>query len=285
MSTPFRLRTPDHVPLLGGLITAALVAGWGITQTGAEMTFGRPQSTAALGFVIAPVIGVIFGAAMFALQSLLFYGMRRAGWRPVSSPLPGWSVPALLVIVMAVLVGMFLNGRRTVVAREAARRPRVIQSSPRITVATSALTDRTPAPVLFTLFGPDTPEAPVLWNGHDILATVTDERVVIRTRAGDTLASADLHEYDYSRRVQAAPVCAGADGRAWLAVLVSLRATSQRSMLLVFDENGRVQYQEHLERRIGLDDVLFTGTVAGNPAFGVDENPTKVWACEAAPAR
>ena len=280
-STNARLRFPDHLPLLIGMTGAALIAGRSVVQTAAEINFGRPSSTAALGFVIGPLVGVIFGAVIFAMMSATFWALHRAGWRAASRPLPSWIVVVLALGVGAVLINEFRVARRDVLTREAARVPRILLNSSALTplAAGTTLDAQVTAPVLFVLTATGTADANLQWNGRPLVVDIANESVFIKDQAGATLASVDLHAYDYIRRVSAMPVCAQADGRSWLAVLTGLRATSNRSMLTVFDTDGRLVYQEHLERTSGPDDALMAGTVNGVPAFAVNAGTLRAWRC------
>ena len=86
------------------------------------------------------------------------------------------------------------------------------------------------------------------WNGRAVSVTGSDEHVTVLDKAGARLASTDLHAFDYIGSIRAAPVCRNPKGDHDLAVLVTLRATSDRSMLIVYGPDGAVVYQEHLER-------------------------------------
>lgn len=285
MSSPsgrFSLRFPDHLPLIGGLAGAALLAGYGVTQTAAEMSFGRPSSTAALGFVVAPIVGVIAGIGLFAVSSILLWLLRRVGVKPASTPLPSWLLLVVLLGVGAALVGFFVQARAGVLAREVERRPRVILASPLLAPlahAPQSLEARTEATVQYDLTAPGEPAEPLTWNGRKITLDAVQERVLVKDEAGATLASTDLHAFDYILNIRALPVCAQADGNRLLAVLVMLRATSDRSMLLVYDARGALVYQDHLERR-GVNSTLFGGQQNGASVVAVNTGATtQAWTC------
>ena len=61
-----------------------------------------------------------------------------------------------------------------------------------------------------------------------------------------------------------------------------LRATSQRSMLLVYDADGAVVFQEHLERR-GMNSRLSSGRANDADIVLVETDRARAWRCAAPP--
>jgi hypothetical protein len=57
----------------------------------------------------------------------------------------------------------------------------------------------------------------------------------------------------------------------WLALLVRLRATGKREVLLIYDPAGKLMHQELLERRNNVAGKLWSaGSVGTKQEFGVD---------------
>jgi hypothetical protein len=82
----------------------------------------------------------------------------------------------------------------------------------------------------------------------------------------------DLSRFDYAREAHA--VTAQITGtEEWLGILVRLRATGRRELLVVFDPRGKIAYEELLERRTNLrdDPVLFSaGPGSARQEFVID---------------
>ena len=291
MSSPasrFSLRVPEHLPLLAGLTGAALLAGVGVIQTAARMSFGRPSSTEAVGFVVAPIVGVIAGVGIFALSSVLLWLLRRLNIKPAAAPIPTWVPVVLSMAVLGTLGVLFVRARADVLAEETARRPHVIRESALfapLPQAPAALDGRAEAAIQYDLTAPGEPATPITWNGRAISLDAMQEQVLIKP-AGDAAAKAiattDLRGFDYILNLRALPVCTQPDGRQWLAVLAMLRATSQRSMLLVYDADGAVVFQEHLERR-GMNSRLSSGRANDADIVLVETDRARAWRCAAPP--
>jgi hypothetical protein len=88
----------------------------------------------------------------------------------------------------------------------------------------------------------------MLWNGRDVTVGCTRDGMITVSDAGSGIvASADLRSFEYVARVHAAGMRQD-DGREAMALLAQLRATGRREMLLMFDADGRVTYQELIAR-------------------------------------
>lgn len=275
-------RFPDVLPTWAGGMVGVLVAAYVIVQTVAYSTLGRPSSTAALGYVMGPIIGLIAGAAAFLGALLIRAALRRSGMAPMT--VPSWLGRALWVLVLACIPAMYLVARSNALTVEFARRPHVIIDSQLITPIEQPNTNldaRVEAPHTYTLLPPETANAKsVDWNGRAVTVLAVDEQVVITDDRGNSIASADLRAFDYITRIKANAVCRQPDGNSLMAVLVTLRATSHRSMLLLFGADGRIVYQHHLERLGGRNaDAMYVGLRNGQAALVVDLGVVTGWTC------
>lgn len=263
-----------------GLTAGALMCGYGLALTMAEQIWGRPSSTSALGFFMAPIAGLIVGIGAFAVGMAAHVVLRRRG--VVSRPAPSWVTPMLWMVVLAGSAAFLMIGRSLVLESEFTRRPHVVLDSTRIHVVsppTATLEDRVTAPELYAGITNTTDAHPINWNDIPVKVTSLAEQVVVSDPNGRTLASADLHDFDGITRMHAAPVCRQSDGKSLLAVLVSLRATGRRAMLLLFAADGQLIYQDHLERSGGAKDALYTGRLNGAEALAVSLGPVSTWTC------
>lgn len=74
-----------------------------------------------------------------------------------------------------------------------------------------------------------------------------------------------LKGLDYVREVLGATAALDAKGE-WLALLVRLRSTGHRELLLIYDPTGTLAHQELLVRTAGgPEDVLWSAGQAGDP--------------------
>jgi hypothetical protein len=178
------------------------------------------------------------------------------------------------------------NARTQTVAKEFARRPRVIVESTRFVKSdqsSSSADTRVEAPLLFSIYR-DTVAPSIDWNGRAVSLVGSDEHVTVLDKAGKHIASTDLHAFDYIGTIRAAPFCRNPNGDRDLAVLVTLRATSNRSMLILYGSNGAVVYQEHLERTgsgSGWAGTMYVGSRDGHDILVVEQGPLSVLTCQA----
>lgn len=278
------IRLPDDLPIVIGSLTTILVCAFLVAPVVAELTLGRPSSTLGLGLVFGPVIGLLSGAAAFLLAMGLRWMARRAGIPSVL--VRPWLVACGLMATAAAVIVLAVNARTQTVAKECARRPRVIVESTRVVKSdqpSSSGDTRVEAPLLFSIYQ-DAVVPSIDWNGRAVGLAGSDERVTVLDKAGRHIASTDLHAFDYIGRIRAAPFCRNPNGDHDLAILVTLRATSNRSMLILYGPSGAVVYQEHLERTAsgsGWAGTMYVGRRDGREILVVDHGLVSVWTCQA----
>jgi hypothetical protein len=160
----------------------------------------------------------------------------------------------------AVAVTGAAAGARPVIRHERLHQPRVIAGADRVDRHTGAPDNCSPlqrAPVACDLLTGQT-SSTLPWNGRDVtLACTRDGLVTISDQSSGVIASADLRPFEYVRQVQAA-AARQRDGRDALVVLARLRATGRREMLVIFNADGQVTYQEliaasrHIEQPLSI---------------------------------
>jgi hypothetical protein len=102
----------------------------------------------------------------------------------------------------------------------------------------------------------------LVWRGRRTWIAVDDDILVIDDSSG-TVDRVALKGLDYVRAVHGAIAELEGGGEEWLAVLVRLRATGRRELLLIYDPQGNRVHQELLARtRSGPGPVLWS---AGAP--------------------
>lgn len=277
-----QLHLPDHLPIVAGSLTAVVVGAYVLAPVIAEVTLGRPSSTVGLGFVFGPVVALLCGAVAFAIAIGLRWMARRAGLS--SAIVPTWLVGCVLLVTAGAIMVVGATARTEIIAKEVARRPRVIIGSARIVKMPRepiSAGDRVEAPLLFSIYG-DKVVSATDWNGRAITLVGTNEQVSVLDADGARIASTDLHAFDYIGRINAMPFCTHPNGDRSLAVLVTLRATSDRSMLILYGTDGGVIYQEHLERtRRGerWAGAMFAANVDGNEVLVVDVGAVRAYGC------
>lgn len=106
------------------------------------------------------------------------------------------------------------------------------------------------ATFVLSIYGDDKNKVdPFLWNGKNIVFKVVSNNILkIFDPEGKELVVADLHKFDYIGRIHVLQIALGDSESKGLAVLVRLRATSRRSMLLIYDATAKLLYEELLNR-------------------------------------
>jgi hypothetical protein len=241
------------------------------------MIFGRPNSTYILGFPFAFIyafIAFIIALAGGFIISLIF----QTAWNKISYEgkiKKGFRIVTLISILFCIGIGL-----TRVVFVELINRPQVIKNNRTILkisqfndTSKSALTGK----LVYTNFIEDSAKVDSIFlNGKHISFSISNGSVNINHDYFSSFSSLDLRKYDYLMYINAVTLKFGKDSTESLAILMTLRATSDRSILAIFDANGECYYQELLYRsRLGntIKSIFYKDNTLGlyvnvdNPIF------------------
>lgn len=235
---------PAALALAAG--TAAAAAG--LAAVAADLFIGRPSSSSGVAAILLLPIVLIAAVVGFAAGHGLGGWLRRRGLAP-QVPMGPYRVVLGLVLTAAAALGATF-GARPVIRHERLMQPRVLAGADAVerhAAGADECAGATPAPVACDPLNGVTAYH-FVWNGREAtLGCTRDGHLTVSDAAGGVTASADLSGYEYVREVRAA-VARQRDGRESLALLAGLRATGGRDMLVLVDADGRVMYEELLER-------------------------------------
>jgi hypothetical protein len=227
--------------LVGAVAAVTYLAG-GFTF---DVMFGRPSPDQWAGNIIfgLPILGVLFlvpGVITGSVVQFLIGRARRA------EPVDRRAVGRLLAIV-AMLAALAGVGRGIQI--ESRSPPRVMISTGAIGRhdGPSAISTATPAMTVFEPFAGNTPTAsPLSWNGAALRLMLEGNMLTIR-RSERVVGSIDLRPLDYVTEIFGTTGMLDANEE-WLALLVRLRSTGHRDLLLIYDPTGILVHEELLER-------------------------------------
>lgn len=251
-------------------VTGALAAGLGVCLAivGAvfyEMKFGRPSSTSGIAIPFSVILGGLAAAVGAAVGRGVQQMVSRSRWAG-----PSDLRVSVALVSIAIIIPMLL-GIGAVRRLEAENAPRVIHSTGEISrvEGTPALSPVRSAVFLWTgLPHPDHPRGELRWNGRQLDVRVVDGQLLLR--ADDrAMAAVDISRFDYAREVYGVTATLSGDGREWLALLVKLRVSARRELLLVFDPGGALVHEELLEASRGFGPAV--GLDTAGPADGRQE--------------
>jgi len=251
---------PTNIPQILSPFIGAIFLSYYLTGLIFEMKFGRPSSTSAIGFVFIPIYAVFLLLIGYAVGLIIrFIVSRFTAERTLSKK----AIYTIYVAFLAVILVSSIAGGVSFKIYEDRQKPHVIINSS----AVSKLPDvqylesnQTDAKFLLSIFEDDKIKNGTLtWNDKTIhfrLAKDTNSLVVL-DEIGAQLLQIDLSELDYITRVYAVPVNIDASKKKGLAVLVNLRSTSRRSVLLIYNAEKKLLYQELLYR-VCIDNLMKT---------------------------
>lgn len=250
--------------------SGALIAGVGVATPiiagmVTEIAWGRPTSTSGLAIPAAIFLGLVGAAAGAALGSMVATFVRNSqGADPVD-----WRFAGVLLLLVAAVPSALVV--RSKLRHESLNAPRLIRSTGEIVAAPgdSSQEPISPPTLLWRMSEKSQAARTLRWNGQLVDIALSDGKLDVGAGGlrGDAVSLAD---FDYVREINGVTATMTSDRGEFLALLLDLRTSGRRSLLLIFDSRGALVHQELLLRRSG-NPTLF---VAGRP--GSQEISVKV---------
>ena len=242
-------RLPKDLPLFGALLLGLSLMAYGYTGMYAELAFGRPSSTAPLGFLFVPVWGVLAAVVGLVLGFIV-----RAVWRRAKGSAEAerntW---ALLGTLAFSVIASGVAGALSVVQYEQEAKPR-IRTDSGLLVREFRPDSEKPVRTSTTLYDSDRKAAGLSWGSNKSELLFADYHVELRDTVSGKSAQFATPALDHITRVDAVPLSA-TRGPALLAIVISGRATGRRAIISVIDENYKVVFEEQVQRFWELRDT------------------------------
>jgi hypothetical protein len=211
-----------------------------------ERTSKTKQLLASSTSGLAIPFGVLAGLVAASIGALLGHWVqRRVSLTRWAGPMNLGATTALALVVIAIPTALLLYD---VIRTERANAPRVIASTRAIVrmEGISAASPVTPATFVWVRYAHDGhPTGQLRWNGHPLEVAISEEDEV-RVGAGRIRARVAIAAFDYPREVYAVTATLRGGEAEWLAMLIYLRATGRRNLLLIFDPAGTLVHEELL---------------------------------------
>lgn len=251
---------PTNIPQILASFVSAIFLSYYLTGLILEMKFGRPSSTSAVGFIFILIYAIFLLLIGYAAGLLIrFIVSRFTVERTMSKKSLYWiyAVFSLTIIVASIA------GSVSFKTYEDAQKPHVIINAAAVAKIPDLQyqdSNQIDAKFLLSIFDDDKIENGALpWNNKIIRFKLSRDTnsLAILDDAGKQLIQIDLSGFDYITRVYAVPVTVNDSNTKGLAVLVNLRSTSRRSVLLVYNAENNLLYQELLYR-VCIDNLMKT---------------------------
>lgn len=251
----------------GALIGAAAPVAYLFAGIVTESMIGRPSpdqmaGTLLFGLPLLGGLGALAGAMLGWVAGLLMRRTRLAGES-------GRSVVVAALALVLVIGGV--SGVQVARQSEARNRPRVVHTTGAVArfPGFGTLAPATPATLMLSAL-PSGEVAPLAWRGGRVGVRLDGTTLVV-SHGSAIVSEVSLSGLDYVREVLGVTATEG-QSLEWLALLVRLRATGRRELLLIYDSTGVLVHEELLARtKSGPQQVLWNvSPEGGEQAFLVD---------------
>jgi hypothetical protein len=251
---------PYNIPYVFASFVSAMFISYAFTDVILEMFFGRPSSTSSIAFFTIPIITAFIFLASFVVGLIVRFVMGR---NETTRVMPAKTMRLIYIALFLAALSSSIAGGVSFKIYENAQSPHVIIDNPSVEKTTNIKyreTNQVEAKLLLTIFDDEKSKLSTLaWNDRPIRFRLARDinALALLDNTGKQLAYIDLSDFDYITRVYAVPFSVNSTSRKGLAVLVHLRSTSWQSILLLFNAEASLLYQELLERE-SMDNVMKT---------------------------
>jgi len=238
----------NSMPLTLGIIAGSFVASYWFSGLNAEFEIGRPSSTASIGYIFAPIYAGIVGLIGVGVGFIVRAALKGRGERDQVKR----SKFYLVILSILILSSWVASNIATqgVVAFEEFSKPKLISNKSNF-LKTQGAVDVTPSAERYAELVWDYEKGSrdsFLWGGVETQIGVKNDTVMGIQLSDAPPIEYDVRNYSYITEISAIKYSAIAGEANYLVVLVKLRATSSRSLLLIYDQKHELVYEELLER-------------------------------------
>ena len=243
-----KISLSKSMPLTVGLVCGTFVAGYMLSALNAEFEIGRPSSTAAIGYIFVPIYAGIVALIGVGIGFILKAVLKGRGEQDKVS-LPKYLFATTSILLLSWFFAANI-GIKQVEEFEDYNKPKLLSNTGKF-VKTSlnrdvAPTTRTYAKLVWD-FERESIEPILLANGNAQAKVINSTLLKIIFKNAKSL-SYDVSNYSYITEVSALNYPSDAKNDSYLVVLVRLRATSFRSIILIYNQEHQLVYEELLDR-------------------------------------
>jgi len=242
-----KISLAKFMPLTIAIISGTFVASYMFTGLSAEASIGRPSSTAAIGYIFAPIYSLIIAGIGYIIGLILRFFLNKLEEKYLVKK----STYIISVIVITILTGSYSANTaiNEVIDYEAFNSPHLLSNNAnfnKTSYSENEIPSVTKHAELVWEYD-NTSMNPLLWNSLEITTKVQDSTQLSILSKDTKKATYNFQGYTYITEIRILPVTNEKHIK-YLAVLVRLRSTSRRSMLLIYDQSFNLIYEELLDR-------------------------------------
>lgn len=232
----------DIIPMVVALVLAIVVASYMLQLIVLELLIARPSSTIGVGFIFIPIYALIAaGIGCFLGYLLKNIALKYTIHNQINK------VTFIRSIIIVTLFGIILSGIfawQQIQSYEKYNAPRILSNKAHFVKSQYQeelkLQNSIPSQLIWS--HGDINSSLIQWNNHNLfceISNATNMKII-----SDKQVKAVYDFKDYTSYISKIEILSNE----YLIVLVKLRATSFRSMLLIYDGNFELIYEELLER-------------------------------------
>ncbi len=242
-----KISIAKSMPNTFAIVSGVFVASYMFTGMFAESIIGRPSSTAALGLIFAPIYALIVASIGFIVGLIPMFFLKRRGEKDIVNKYPYLIKIAIITIILGALSAA--TAVKQVIDYEEFNSPHLLSNKANFNktmYSESDIPSVTKNAELSWAYD-NTNMGPLKWNQMNLTTKVHNSTQLLISNDNKTAIAYNFEGYTYITEVSLLPIN-NTENISYLTVLVRLRATSFRSMLLIYDQDFNLVYEELLDR-------------------------------------
>lgn len=235
------------MPLTIAIIAGTFVASYMFAGLSTEASIGRPSSTFVIGYIFAPIYSLIVAGIGYIIGLIPRFFLKKRGEKDLVKK----STYIIYASIITILLGSFsaATAIKQVIDYEEFNKPHLLSNKAEFkkTIYSESEIPSVSKQAELVWEYDNTNMEPLLWNQMKLTTKVQNSTQLSILVDEATKATYDFQGYTYITEISILPIT-NAENINYLAVLVRLRATSSRSMLLIYDQIFTLIYEELLDR-------------------------------------
>lgn len=232
------VRISTLIPHFVALTVAVVLVVHDYVFLEATAAIGRPSSTFAIGYFFLPIYALIFWVIGYLPGYAMRFLLRKFNLDRSTAYTQQLLIALCTTLILSAIAGY--SAYQDVVATAAKQTPRVISNRGQFESLASLANDDNRVRVGSQIQRKANGFEPLNWQGEPLAVALSDNQLRLELPKQHVVYDFTGYTYVSDIRTLTTPQ--------WLVLLVKLRPTSGLSMLLIYNQNGQLAYEELLSR-------------------------------------
>lgn len=274
------MKYPNSLPAICGFIGLVISASYYLSLMVFELVLAEPTSTWILGIFWLPFLVYKPAIIGFLIGFIIWLPLRI-----LHKPRPISDIEAKylkILILLSVLLPVVIGFSEIIIA--------ISRYNPKIVYTTGNITKlhqipfenytTTNAHLTWKLSDEKSSSTPISWNDNTVFVIAVSDAILLTNNQNKELGTFKFDDVNYLSELYAIPIRLHKERPESLAVLVKVRAIVRRPVLLIFNSQGKLIYQEIFREKYGKPNPMqrLIDTISGKEVLMLNMESPLIYA-------